>query len=68
MYVDDLITDSNTRSRGYAKLLFDWLEQQAKEAGCGQLHLDSGAQRHDAHRFYLNRKMIIAAYHFQQTL
>jgi GNAT superfamily N-acetyltransferase len=67
-YVDDLITDQNSRSNGYAKLLFDWLVKEAEKAGCQQLHLDSGVQRYDAHRFYLNRKMDITCHHFQRNL
>lgn len=68
LYVDDLITDNNSRSNGYAKLLIDWLELEAKNNNCEQLHLDSGVQRHVAHRFYLNRTMDITGYHFQKTL
>ncbi|WP_138754977.1 GNAT family N-acetyltransferase [Paenibacillus sinopodophylli] len=67
-YVDDLITDESSRSKGYAKLLFDWLEAEATASGCEQFHLDSGVQRHDAHRFYLNKRMDIVAYHFQKPL
>nr|WP_102716436.1 GNAT family N-acetyltransferase [Paenibacillus castaneae] len=67
-YVDDLITDPNSRSSGYAKLLFDWLEREAVLAGCQQIHLDSGVHRFDAHRFYLNRKMNITCHHFQRNL
>lgn len=68
MYVDDLVTDEAVRGSGTAKALFEWLIQQAKEAGCGQLHLDSGVQRHRAHRFYLDRGMIISSHHFQMLL
>lgn len=68
LYVDDLITDQHSRSKGYAKLLFDWLEREAENAGCQQFHLDSGTQRYDAHRFYLNRKMDITAHHFQRNV
>ncbi|CAM4523788.1 GNAT superfamily N-acetyltransferase [Paenibacillus endophyticus] len=67
-YVDDLITDAGSRSNGYAKLLFDWLEAEAAANGCEQFHLDSGVQRHDAHRFYLNKRMDIVAYHFYKPL
>ncbi|MDB5056122.1 MAG: N-acetyltransferase [Bacilli bacterium] len=68
LYVDDLITDENSRSEGYANLLFDWLDLEAKKNNCEQFHLDSGVQRHDAHRFYLRRKMDITCHHFQNTL
>ncbi|MBB3112756.1 GNAT superfamily N-acetyltransferase [Paenibacillus phyllosphaerae] len=67
LYVDDLITDQESRSRGYANQLFDWLETEAQRQECNGLHLDSGVQRHDAHRFYLKQKMKIAAYHFDKA-
>jgi len=66
LYVDDLITDEASRSKGYAAKLFDWLEEEAGRSGCAMLHLDSGTQRHDAHRFYLNKSMKISAYHFDK--
>jgi hypothetical protein len=42
-----------------------WLIQHAAEKGCAGLHLDSGVQRKDAHRFYLREGMTLAAYHFK---
>lgn len=68
MYVDDLVTDEAIRGSGTAKALFEWLVSEAKKKGCGQLHLDSGVQRHRAHRFYLDRGMIISSHHFQMLL
>lgn len=68
MYVDDLITDEHCRSRGYATRLFDWLEAEAARSGCHAIDLDSGVQRHAAHRFYLNRKMNIVCHHFSRQM
>src|ERR1700730_12110505 len=42
MYVDDLNTDERYRSKGYGKVLMDWLKTEARAQGCAQLHLDSG--------------------------
>ena len=67
-YVDDLITDENSRRKGYAKTLWDWLISKAKENDCEQFHLDSGVNRHDAHRFYLKSGLNITCHHFQRTL
>lgn len=64
LYVDDLIVDETERSHGYGKQLFNWLIQYAKQNHCQQLHLDSGVQRFDAHRFYLRHRMKIASHHF----
>lgn len=67
MYVDDLITDGESRFRGYATRIFDWLEEEIERHGCAMMHLDSGVHRHDAHRFYLNRKMKISCHHFDKS-
>jgi GNAT superfamily N-acetyltransferase len=68
MYVDDLNTDERSRSKGYGKELMDWLKGEARAHGCGQLHLDSGVQREDTHRFYFRERLTINAYHFRVTL
>jgi GNAT superfamily N-acetyltransferase len=68
LYVDDLVTDSAKRSSGHGARLLGWLEQTAREAGCAELHLDSGVQRFDAHRFYLVHGMKIASHHFSEEL
>ena len=68
MYVDDLVTDSTERSRGYGAALFDWLLEYAKTQNCEQFALDSGVQRSDAHRFYFTKRMEIVAYHFSLKL
>ena len=56
------------RSSGYGRALFDWLVARARKENCDQLHLDSGVQRFGAHRFYLERRMIIASHHFSIKL
>jgi GNAT superfamily N-acetyltransferase len=68
LYVDDLVTRATEHGRGHGKALFEWLLHHAKTEGCEQLHLDSGVQRHDAHRFYLGRGMAITAHHFAVRL
>ena len=64
LYVDDLVTDENSRSKGYGAAMFDWLVYYAKTHSCGQLHLDSSVHRFGAHRFYLGKRMNIMGYHF----
>lgn len=68
LYVDDLVTDSASRSLGYGDQLFDWLVAEARRAECTHFTLDSGTHRVDAHRFYLRKRMIISAFHFQYPL
>ena len=70
LYVDDLVTAAAHRGKGHADRLFGWLEEEARQAGCTQLHLDSalGEDRQDAHRFYFRHGLRIAAFHFQREL
>lgn len=66
LYVDDLSTLPDSRRRGHARALLDWLLTEAKRLGCDQLHLDSGVEltRADAHRLYLNAGLVISSHHF----
>jgi len=68
LYVDDLITLPAFRGQGHADALFAWLRGEARRLGCAQVHLDSGVQRHTAHRFYLNHGFDITAHHFERSL
>jgi GNAT superfamily N-acetyltransferase len=68
LYIDDLNTDERYRSRGHGRELLDWLKREGKENGCDQLHLDSGVQREQAHRFYFREELTINAYHFRVLL
>lgn len=68
VYVDDLITLSTHRSKGYGAALLAWLIDYAEQNGCAQLHLDSGVQRKDAHRFYEREGMTLMGYHFSQQI
>ncbi|MES2858335.1 MAG: GNAT family N-acetyltransferase [Pseudomonadota bacterium] len=63
VYVDDLVTDATSRSRGYGKTMLDWLKSEAKRLGCARLQLDSGTFRKDAHAFYLREGLRIEAFH-----
>ena len=64
LYVDDLVSKSMYRSKGYGGALFDWLVKLSREHDCDQFHLDSGVQRFGAHRFYLTKRMTISSHHF----
>ncbi|MBI2430461.1 MAG: GNAT family N-acetyltransferase [Candidatus Levybacteria bacterium] len=64
LYIDDFITDSQSRSKGYGDKLFDFLVEYAKKEMCKEIHLDSGVQRFDAHRFYFRKRMVIISHHF----
>lgn len=68
LYIDDLITDQDNRSKGYGDKLFDFLVEYALKENCHELHLDSGVQRFGAHRFYMKKNMAIVAHHFSLSL
>lgn len=68
LYVDDLVTADGARSRGHGATLLRWLVDEAHRLGCERLHLDSGVQRHAAHRFYLRHGFDISAHHFGVAL
>lgn len=66
--IEDLATVEGSRSKGYGGQLFDWLVNYAAERDCEQIRLVSHVKRFDAHRFYLNKKMIIEAHYFSLPL
>ena len=67
LYVDDLVTLPAYRSKGYGAKLLSWLKEQAAKEGCEQMHLDSGVQRKEAHRFYEREGMTMASLHFMKN-
>lgn len=67
-YLDDLITASAARKKGYGGALMDWLLSEATSLDCAQFHLDSGTHRHDAHRLYMSRKLKISSHHFSKDV
>ena len=68
LYVDDLVTAQDARSGGVGHALLAELADRGRAAGCTVLDLDSGVQRHDAHRFYFRERMHISGHHFQREL
>lgn len=68
IYIDDLSTLPAARGKGYAGKLLDYVEAEARAKGYKAVTLDSGHQRFDAHRLYLNKGFTIVAHHFSKTL
>ena len=66
--IEDLVTKSAERSKGYGGKLFDWLVEHAKKNKCLQVRLVSRLSRHDAHRFYLRKGMNLEAHYFSMNL
>lgn len=55
IYVYDLVTDDESRSKGYGEALLSYIHKLAEDLGCSSVALSSGLQRKDAHRFYEER-------------
>ena len=67
-YIDDLTTLPKTRGKGYGGKLLDYVIDLATKNGFDAVTLDSGHQRFDAHRLYLNKGFTITAHHFGKKL
>lgn len=68
LYIDDLVTASDARGRGFGKAVLQELERRARLAGCGAIDLDSGVMRAEAHRFYFRERMSITSLHFARHI
>jgi GNAT superfamily N-acetyltransferase len=68
LYIDDLSTLPEHRGKGHGSQLLDWIFDYAKAHHCDEVHLDSGHQRFDAHRLYLNKGFRINSHHFAKKL
>ncbi len=68
IYIDDLTSLPESRGKGYASQLLDYIIAKARQEKLNGVHLDSGHQRFDAHRLYLNKGFRISCHHFQLDL
>lgn len=68
IYIDDLSTLEEHRGKGYGGKLLDYVINYARERGYKIVTLDSGYQRNDAHRLYLNKGFTLASHHFSLKL
>lgn len=68
LYIDDLCTLPETRGKGCAGKLLDYIIAEAKAKNCDAVALDSGYHRLDAHRLYLNKGFILSSHHFHYSL
>jgi len=68
LYVDDLVSDEGSRSRGYGSRLIARLKQEARAHGCSEIQLISNVKREAAHRFYFREGFGIECFHFRAAL
>lgn len=52
VWVNDLVTDENQRSKKYGQTLLSFVTEWAKDNGCEVLALSSGLEKIEAHKFY----------------
>ena len=55
MWIYDLVTARDVRSRGYGAQLLGWVEEFAASKGCAVVALSSDVVRRDTHRFFEER-------------
>jgi len=67
-YIDDLSTLPEVRGKGYGSELLNHVTELAKQKGYKVITLDSGHQRFDAHRLYLNKGFTITSHHFSKMV
>lgn len=68
LFVDDLIADEQSRSRGHGGRLIAHLKQEARALGCHEVQLISNTKREHAHRFYFREGFGIECFHFRAKL
>jgi GNAT superfamily N-acetyltransferase len=66
--VDDLVSATSARSKGYGKQLLNWCYDLARSSGCSVVELDSAVHRADAHRFYFRERMYVLGFHFSHAV
>jgi len=63
LYIDDLVATKALHGTGLGTLLLQRLQKEAVDRGCDAVHLDTGYQRHLAHRAYLRNGFQIHCHH-----
>lgn len=68
LFVFDLVTDKNYRSKKYGKMMLEYLHDYAKTAMCENIVLSSGLEREEAHRFYEKNGFIKKSFVFLKNI
>jgi GNAT superfamily N-acetyltransferase len=55
VWVYDLVTLENSRSKGFGRKLLEYIEEFARGEGCSVIALASNLEREGAHKFYLDK-------------
>lgn len=68
IYIDDLCTLPEARGKGHAGALLNYVLEMARKEELQTVHLDSGHQRHAAHKLYLDKGFKITSHHFSRNI
>ena len=66
--LDNIVVCASHRSQGVGDLIFQILEQKAKEENCNMLALDSYTRNFKAHKFFYNQGYSPKGFHFIKLL
>ncbi len=65
---DHVVIDESQRGMGIGKILFDWIEEYAKQNSYESLELNTYVRNTPSHKFYYNLGYEIMGYHFVKKL
>lgn len=63
LYLDDLVAAQTSYRTGLGTLLLRYVQNKARERGCNAVHMDTGYQRHLAHRAYVRNGFQMHCHH-----
>jgi GNAT superfamily N-acetyltransferase len=63
LYVDDLVAIAARHRTGLGTTLLEYLQEEARRSQCDAVHLDTGYQRHLAHKAYLRNGFHFDCHH-----
>jgi len=66
--IDNFIVHPEHRSKGYGKVMTDYIDNKAKETNCTMIVLDAFTGNFPAHRFYYNQGYEPRGFHFLKIL
>lgn len=68
LYVFDLVSDTKFRSKGYGKMMLEFLEDYARTAMCENIVLSSSFIREEAHSFYEKNEFTKSSFVFLKNI
>ncbi|MFT5779848.1 MAG: GNAT superfamily N-acetyltransferase [Crocinitomicaceae bacterium] len=66
--LDNVVVNPDYRRKGIGQMLFQFMENKAKEIGCTMLALDSYSDNFSAHKFFYSQDYVPRGFHFINIL